>query len=120
MISFLVALAFTCLTIPLWIIVGTIKAVFIFLYEFASKTIWLIKNTLLIEHTMSFWDAAPLIIAIPIRALWLGLLGFISTLGSFWDWARYDHPLWAFLICIGLTIFYMIILVVLVSEHEKQ
>ena len=120
MISFFVALAFTFLTIPVWVIIGTIKGVFIFLYEFASKAFWLIKNTLLIEQSISFWDSAPLIIVIPLRALWLGLLGFTSTLGSFWDWARYGHPWWAFLICIGLTIFYVIILVLLVSEHEKR
>lgn len=106
MISFIVATAFIILTTPAWIAVGVIKGLFIFIVEFVSKGWWLIKNTFFVEYKLGAGDVLVSIFAVPINAIWQGLVTFFGTIGSFWDWARYDHPWWAFFICLGLSFLY--------------
>ena len=117
MISFLVAIAFTILTSPVWLIIGFLNGLFTSIVELFSKVWWLIKNTLIIEHTLPAEDAMVAIIAIPFYAIWKGIVAFFSTLESFWDWARYEHTLWAFFICLGLTLIYIKIYI---EFYEKE
>ena len=110
MITFLVALTFVTLTAPAWIFIGLIKGAFTFVVEFIGKGLWLIKNTFFVEYKLDAADVFILIFAVPINAFWQGLVSFFGTLGSFWDWAKYDHPWWAFFICFGLYFFYFVYL----------
>lgn len=110
MISFIVATAFIILTTPAWITAGVIKALFIFVFEFLSKSWWLIKNTFFVEYKLGAGDILVSVFVVPINAIWQGLVAFFGTLGAFWDWARHDHPWWAFFICLGLGFFYFVYL----------
>ena len=52
--------------------------------------------------------------------LFMGLrkavISFFDTVSYFWDFARYDHPWWAFFISIALGVF----LIAVASSEEKK
>ena len=108
MLSFLVAIVFIVLTAPAWAVIGTIRGIFTFVIEFFDKGWWLIENTFFIEYTLPAGDVIVTIFAVPINAVWQGFVAFFQTLGAFWDWSRYDHPWWAFFICIAICFFYLL------------
>jgi hypothetical protein len=44
------------------------------------------------------------------------VISFFDTVSYFWDFARYDHPWWAFFISIALGVF----LIAVASSEEKK
>lgn len=108
MISFLVAIVFVVLTAPAWIVIGLIRGFVTFVVEIFGKGWWLVENTFLAEYKLPVGDVVVTIFIIPINAVWQGVVSFFQTLGAFWDWSRYDHPWWAFFICLALCLFYVV------------
>ena len=99
---FMIAVWFISVTIPIWIILGSLYGIFIAVISFfgyVSKSFTYISYDFL-EGLLVLFVASPLM------AIWDGLKAFFDPVSYAWDFARYDHPFWAFLISFCLTIYY--------------
>jgi len=99
---FIFALWFISVTSPIWIILGSLYGIFIAVIKFFSYVMQSFKY-------ISYEGAEGLVllfIGSPLMAIWDGLKASIEPVSYFWDFARYNHPIWAFIISIALTIFY--------------
>ena len=108
MLSFLGALFFSILTFPIWVAISLIWASLKIIYQFFKNTKWLIENTILMDESMRLdaTNTALTIIFIPFRAIYEGIISLNDIPIWLWGWARYDHPLIAFIISLGLAWFY--------------
>jgi hypothetical protein len=99
---FIFAVWFISVTFPIWLILGSLYGIFIAVISFfgyVSKSFTYISYDFL-EGLLVLFVASPLM------AIWDGLKAFFDPVSYAWDFARYDHPFWAFLISFCLTIYY--------------
>ena len=99
---FIFAVWFISVTIPIWLILGSLYGIFIAVISFFG---YVPKAFTYISY--EFWDGLlVLFVASPFMAIWDGLKASIKPVSYCWDFARYDHPFWAFFISIVLSSIY--------------
>ena len=105
MFLFILAVWFVIVTLPVWGGLGLIWAGLTFLGKLLSYIGRVISQCFLSEYP----DYAAGLLAlgfVPFVALWNGVVNFFDPLLFAWDFARYDHPIWAFTISLVLTVYY--------------
>jgi hypothetical protein len=101
---FIFAVWFTVVTFPIWFIIGIFYGLIISVikyFDYFSRTI----DGYCRYHDFCGEGILLFVIAIPM-AIWDGIVAFFDPVSFAWDFARYDHPFWAFLISFILTNIY--------------
>jgi len=101
---FIFAVWFITVTSPIWFTLGLIYLPIIVVIKFFGYTGQVFSGYFKYGE---FGEGLLAIIfaAIPF-SIWDGIVAFFDPVSFAWDFARYDHPFWAFLISLCLTIFY--------------
>ena len=101
---FVFAVWFIVVTFPIWFVLGSITIPIIAVIKFFG---YLSKVFAGYFKYGEYIDGilALIIFAIPI-SIWDGIVAFFDPVSFAWNFARYDHPFWAFFISLCLTIYY--------------
>ena len=94
-IKFLVGLAFIILTAPIWVIIGIIWGILVFIGTIIQSILYLIKYS-------NFGEFFAYIL----YAFYKGFIEIFSPMSFLWQFSRYDHSWWAFFISIALFVIY--------------
>ena len=100
---FVFAVWFIVVTSPLWFILGSITIPIIAVIKFFGYFSEILGGYFKYEEYAD--GMLALLIAIPV-SFWDGIKAFFDPVSYAWDFARYDHPFWAFFISFCLTIIY--------------
>jgi hypothetical protein len=100
---FVFAVWFTAVTFPIWFVLGSIYGLIIAVIKGIGYISQIIGGYF--KYGEYGEGMLALLFVIPI-AIWDGMKAFLNPVSFAWDFARYDHPVWAFFISLCLTIFY--------------
>lgn len=106
MIAFIFAVLFMLVSCPIWIILGFIWGILYFIYFFFRAAFAVIQQTFFCTWCMEAHEAILSALFVPLVAAYEGIAAAFSPMSFFWNFSRYDHPWWAFLITIVLILFY--------------
>jgi|AACY02.1.fsa_nt_gi hypothetical protein len=111
---FLLALLFIGVTAPVWAFCGLAWAFLLWNWAFLRAGFGLLLGLVSYVtgwpdmgfHKFSqFFDYVVLHILKLFEGLWDAVISVFDPLSFFWNFARYDHPWWAFFISVALLIF---------------
>ena len=106
---FIFAVWFIFVAMPWWLLFGSIYGVFIAVISFFGYAIQAFRHLDLggVGLSEDFTQGLILLfVTSPIFAVWDGLKASIEPVSYLWNFARYDHPFWAFVISVVLIKFY--------------
>lgn len=100
---FVFAVWFIVVTFPIWFILSLLWCPLIIVIKYIGYFSHFIKWYISVGNYGE--GLLGVILSIPI-AIWDGIVALLDPISFAWDFARYDHPFWAFLISVCLTIIY--------------
>ena len=107
MVAFIFAVLFMLVSCPLWIILGFSWGILYFIYFFFRAALAVVQSTFFCNLCEEVHWAILAALGVPFVAAYEGIAAAFSPMSIFWNFARYDHPWWAFLITIVLILFYI-------------
>ena len=106
MVAFIFAVLFMLVSCPLWIILGFSWGILYFIYFFFRAAFAVIQQTFFCTWCMEAHEAIFSALFVPLLSAYEGIAAAFSPMSFFWNFARYDHPWWAFLITAVLSLLY--------------
>ena len=107
LILFILAIVFIICTSPIWLSLGFIWGLVVFVSKSVSYCFQVYSEFFKNDN---FEEGFFALLFVPLVALWDGFRAFFSPVSIAWNFSRYDHPFWALIISICLTVFYLVFL----------
>ena len=107
LILFILAVVFTICTSPIWLFLGFVWSLIVFVSKFVSYCFQVYTTFFANDN---FFEGFFCSSFCSFYSTVGGFISFFSPLSIAWNFSRYEHPFWALLISLCLTIFYIFLL----------
>ena len=101
---FVFAVWFIVVTFPIWFVLGSITIPIIAVIKFFGYLSQILGGYF--KYGEYITGILALIFGAIPMAIWDGIVASFDPVSFAWNFARYDHPFWAFFISLCLTIYY--------------